>query len=159
MIFFIFWRDQAVKFCLLMYEKNKICGLWEIGIQTFKYNCFFISLVGPPGQPKGPLKVKPLTKDSVTLDWKPPTTDGGSPITSYSIEKREGTRHTWFHVATTRGSVTDYTVTGLTEGRDYAFRVYAENRYGRSQPLESDLMVAPKKVQGNNSVVFFFSML
>lgn len=117
------------------------------------YICFGFS--GPPGQPKGPLKVKPLTKDSVTLDWKPPTSDGGSPVTSYSIEKREGTRHTWFHVANTRGTATDYTVTGLTENKDYAFRVYAENRYGRSQPLESDLMVAPKKVMGMYSNIWF----
>lgn len=111
---------------------------------------YLLCIIGPPGPPRGPLKIKPLTKDSVTLDWKPATTDGGSPITSYSIEKREGTRHSWFHVANTRGGTTDYTATGLTEGRDYAFRVYAENRYGRSQPLESDLMVTPKKVQGIN---------
>lgn len=104
--------------------------------------------IGPPGPPQGPLKVKPLTKDSVTLDWKPPVSDGGSPITSYTVEKKEGTRHSWFHVTTTRGTANEFTVTGLTEGRNYAFRVYAENRYGRSKPLESDLTVAPKKVQG-----------
>ena len=42
-----------------------------------------------PGQPKGPLDVNDVTKDSAVLKWYAPDDDGGSPITHYVVEKQE----------------------------------------------------------------------
>lgn len=40
------------------------------------------------------------------------------------------------------------TVLGLNEGKDYYFRVYAENKYGKSPALEAKEAVAPKRALG-----------
>ena len=44
--------------------------------------------------------------------------------------------------------VTDYTVGGLTSGRNYKFRVYAENKVGASQPIELPESVTAKSAIG-----------
>lgn len=43
---------------------------------------------------------------------------------------------------------TTLTVLGLNEGKDYYFRVYAENKYGKSPALEAKEAVAPKRALG-----------
>ena len=81
-----------------------------------------------PGQPSIPT-VSDITADSMTLSWHPPSEDGGSPIISYTIEKREKFGK-W--VKANRQPVTDttFTLSGLTEGTEYEFRVCAENKAG-----------------------------
>lgn len=88
-----------------------------------------------PGPPEKPLKPEGITKNSVTLSWRSPIDDGGSEITNYILEKREADRHSWSNVSRTIHG-TRYNVTGLKDGTKYVFRVYAENKYGVSEPLE-----------------------
>ena len=38
-------------------------------------------IIGPPGSPKGPLKVSDVKKDKCKLTWSKPEDDGGHPIT------------------------------------------------------------------------------
>lgn len=44
-----------------------------------------------PGPPTGPVKFDSVSSDSIHLSWQPPTFIGGSPISSYIVEKREAT--------------------------------------------------------------------
>ena len=48
----------------------------------------------------------------------------------------------------TDADVTILTSAALTENTQYFFRIYAENKYGRSEPLESEYPVVPKRVFG-----------
>ena len=98
-------------------------------------NCLFKSstilkflFIVEPGQPSIPT-VSDITADSMTLSWHPPSDDGGSPVISYTIEKREKFGK-W--VKANRQPVTDttFTLSGLTEGTEYEFRVCAENKAG-----------------------------
>jgi titin len=66
----------------------------------------------------------------VTLSWSAPFNDGGSPITSYTIS-------TPGFSATVPGTQTSGTVTGLTNGTPYAFRVVATNEFGTGAPSQS----------------------
>lgn len=71
------------------------------------------------------------TKDSVTLSWRIPNSDGGSPITGYIIETRApGGASRWTKANKDTVSETKYKVTGLREGRYYDIRVCAENVAG-----------------------------
>ena len=45
----------------------------------------YIDVPGAPGIPD----VSDVLAESMTVSWTPPTNDGGSPITGYTVEKRE----------------------------------------------------------------------
>ncbi|KAK7082946.1 hypothetical protein SK128_021397 [Halocaridina rubra] len=89
-----------------------------------------------PSAPQGPLTVTEVTSSSVTLNWRAPAHDGGMPITSYYIEKLEKTQKHWQKVADVNADCRTYTVTELTEGSEYFFRVFALNAVGVSEALE-----------------------
>ena len=69
---------------------------------------------------------------SVTLSWTAPASDGGSPVTGYSYQQKEGTGNygTWTEAAATAVETTEHTVTGLTNGTVHTFRVRAETSAG-----------------------------
>lgn len=72
----------------------------------------------------------------MTITWTPPTTDGGSPITGYHIEKKDRYSIRWSKVKETAISETVYTVMELKTGSEYQFRVSAENAAGVGEPSQ-----------------------
>jgi titin len=79
----------------------------------------------------------------MTLTWKAPTDDGGSPITDYIVEMKSGGGK-WTVVSPTdddddeRPKVTDttFTVGGIVPERECEFRVRAVNKAGPGEPSE-----------------------
>lgn len=94
-----------------------------------------------PGPPESPLEVTELDIDACTLLWNSPQEDGGSNITNYIVEKCDVSQGDWVTVSTSC-TKTSFRVTKLTTGKEYGFRVRAENRFGISQPIYSDKMIA-----------------
>ena len=93
--------------------------------------------------------VSNLTATSATLKWKPPLDDGGSPITSYTLEMKRPTDFKW---NTVNYDFTiphpEFKVTGLKEETDYMFRVTAENKVGASKASEpSDIIRYGKNIE------------
>lgn len=82
----------------------------------------------PPSAPRW-LDVVNISRNSADLKWTAPERDGGSPITNYVVEKRDARRKGWQAVDTTVKEL-KYTVTPLSEGSLYVFRVAAENAVG-----------------------------
>lgn len=89
------------------------------------------------------------TKTSVTLSWIKPAYDGGSPITSYVVEKREGEEQEWT-VVSTKGEVrtTEYVVSHLQPSVNYYFRVSAINCAGQGEPIEMMEPIQAKDILG-----------
>uniref|UniRef100_A0A3B3HPS0 Titin n=1 Tax=Oryzias latipes TaxID=8090 RepID=A0A3B3HPS0_ORYLA len=79
--------------------------------------------------------------ESVTLIWEPPTYTGGCPISNYVVEKRDTTTTNWVVVSATVARTT-LKVANLKTGAEYQFRVFAENRYGKSYGIDSEPVVA-----------------
>ena len=66
----------------------------------------------------------------VGLTWSAPASDGGSSITDYRIEYKQSSSGTWGTFTDPVSNATSATVTGLTNGTAYDFRVSAINVVG-----------------------------
>lgn len=85
-----------------------------------------------PAVPSAPLTVRVKRGDrSAALAWTAPASNGGAPVTGYTIESRSYTNKSWT-AWTRRGSVTGttFSATGLTNGVAYQFRVAARSSNG-----------------------------
>ena len=101
-----------------------------------------------------------VTQNSVSLKWNEPDSDGGSEITNYVLEAREGVRRGWNRVGSV--DVTEdcqYTVPLLTEGAQYVFRVAAENAIGVGEFAELSQTVVPKSQFGKRNLVIKQNLL
>lgn len=78
----------------------------------------------------------------VTLTWKEPESDGGSPITRYKIERKDSKRNSWNNEV--YSTETEVVLTKLKEGNSYFFRVCAENDIGFGPWTETPEAITPK---------------
>ena len=101
----------------------------------------------PPGQPQN-LHIENLKKTGCTLVWEPPTSDGGSPITGYYVEKSAGFSSRWIKVNRDPLSTTSVTYKDLVEGSEYEYRVFAENEAGAGKPSDTTGMFVAKDPYG-----------
>lgn len=101
-----------------------------------------VLVVDVPAPPQGPLDISDITPETCSLAWRPPSDDGGSPVTNYQVERQDVASGMWIKIcAFVRG--THYEVMGLELNKSYKFRIRAENQYGLSEPLEHpDAIVA-----------------
>lgn len=90
-------------------------------------------LIGPPTAPERFMYTE-RTKSSITLDWKPPRSDGGSPILGYIVEKRRHDSKDYERVNARLCPKTSLLVEKLDELHMYEFRVKAVNAIGESEP-------------------------
>ena len=96
--------------------------------------------------------------DSITIAWDAPASDGGKPVTSYIVERRDAKRSNWVKIGTTDAEQLSFKAANLFEGSSYyfrlvfdasrkwciifqlsaaLFRVFAENSIGVSEPIET----------------------
>ena len=97
-----------------------------------------ISVLGRPLVPTGVRAVADrVNGGTARVSWAPPSFDGGSPITSYSVKGRgPGAR-------TTSCSASPCTISGLQDGEKYWFTVAALNGIGASDPSPETGPVVP----------------
>lgn len=94
-----------------------------------------------PGPPEGPVEISDIDSDACSLSWNKPLEDGGSNITNYVVEKCDVSRGDWVTAVSTCPK-TNCRLGKLIPGKEYVFRIRAENRFGVSDPVQSDRMVA-----------------
>lgn len=83
--------------------------------------------------------------------------DGGSKIMGYILEKQQKGEDKWERCNDFLVPVLSYTVRGLTEGKNYAFRVKAENAAGVSEPSRNTLFVKALDAVGKDDISSMFS--
>jgi hypothetical protein len=97
----------------------------------------------PPTAPAAPTGVNATAGNaSATVSWTAPT-NGGSPITSYTITPFIGSTAQTPTVITGSPPATSTTVTGLTNGSTYTFTVTATNAIGKGPASTASTAVTP----------------
>ena len=88
-----------------------------------------------------------MDRSHISLAWEAPESANEAPIKAYVVVMRESDKNKFKKVGQVAGDVNTITVNKIKEGRDYFFRVYAENEAGigkEGAELDSAVHV-PKK--------------
>ena len=92
------------------------------------------ALATPVGAPGALASLTATAGDEeVALVWSAPADDGGSPVTGYEYRFAAGTTVPEDTPWQSAGLDLEWTVTGLTNGQQYAFEVRASNRVGEGE--------------------------
>lgn len=102
----------------------------------------FSFILAVPVAPSAPM-VTSVTRESITVAWKEPASNGGSNVFGYHLEIKDRNSICWQKVNKTVIRATHYKVPNIAAGLIYEFRVTAENAAGCS-PLSkiSDAVLA-----------------
>lgn len=100
------------------------------------------------------LKALAVTKSSCTIGWKKPRSDGGSRITGYVVDFLTE-ENKWQRVM--KSLSLQYSTKDLKEGKEYTFRVSAENENGEGTP--SEIMVVAKDDVGKHQPKYPYFLL
>jgi hypothetical protein len=81
-----------------------------------------------------------------SLTWTAPSSNGGATITDYVVQYSSNSGSTWTTVNRVASTTTSATVTGLTNGTSYIFRVAAVNSAGTGSYSANSESVTPRSV-------------
>uniref|UniRef100_A0A8C3A1M0 Myomesin 1a (skelemin) n=1 Tax=Cyclopterus lumpus TaxID=8103 RepID=A0A8C3A1M0_CYCLU len=145
------WSGERATLTLVHLNKEDE-GLYTLRVNTKSgfdtYSAYVFvrdSDVEVEGVPVAPLDVRchDANKDYVVVTWKQPAVEGSSSILGYYIDRCEVGTHHWAQCNDAPVKYARFPVTGLVEGRSYAFRVRALNQAGVSRPSRvSEAVVA-----------------
>uniref|UniRef100_A0A8C9VI98 Myosin-binding protein H n=2 Tax=Scleropages formosus TaxID=113540 RepID=A0A8C9VI98_SCLFO len=90
-----------------------------------------IQIVELPGPPTS-IKIVDTWGFNAALEWTPPKDSGNTEITGYAVQKSDKKTGEWFTVLEHYHQL-NATVSDLIMGNSYSFRVFSENKVGRSE--------------------------
>lgn len=97
-----------------------------------------------PTAPSTPTGLAATAGDGrATVNWQAPVSNGGSAITNYTVQYSSNGGGTWTTFVRPASTITSTSVTGLTNGVSYVFRVAATNAIGTSAYSANSPAVRP----------------
>ena len=124
--------------------KFRVAAVTSLGLGAYSDVLTVTTLVSTPGAPTG-LVLKNAANGGLSVSWKAPTDNGGSPIYDYTLEVARDGSDNWVEVESIESLVKAYTVRGLAPGTRFQVRVSAVNAAGFSEYL-SGAFTTPKTV-------------
>ncbi|KAF7659757.1 hypothetical protein LDENG_00293790, partial [Lucifuga dentata] len=108
-----------------------------IGMGPFIETDKMVLIKDPISIPERPedLIVTAVTKDSISVAWRPPKYDGGAEVTAYILQSRMVGCDSFTRVGGDDNLMDrKFTLTGLKDGSSHEFRVSAVNQVGQGKP-------------------------
>uniref|UniRef100_A0A8C3TIX0 Immunoglobulin superfamily member 22 n=1 Tax=Chelydra serpentina TaxID=8475 RepID=A0A8C3TIX0_CHESE len=142
--------DKADNFTRLSISSTnrKDCGDYKVKLKNESGTLeasLKLAVIDKPQKPIGPIEVVDSSTTGITIRWKPPKDDGGTPVQNYIIERQQVGRKTWVTLGETSRNNSTFTTNKVGQGKSYRFRVRAVNAEGKSKALESDEVMAATK--------------
>ena len=100
----------------------------------------------PATFPTAPRNLRAEAGDTqVTLRWTAPLYNGGYDISGYEYQQKTGTGNfgSWMDITGADDTTTEHTVTGLTNGTSYSFKVRAKNLIAGEGPASNEATADP----------------
>ncbi|NBX29036.1 fibronectin type III domain-containing protein, partial [bacterium] len=116
----------------------RVAAVTSFGTGIFSAESSPVTPAGLPGVPTTP--VAEAGDGQVSLSWSSPA-DNGSPVSGHAVEYSSNGGATWTRISV--GSSPTTTVTGLTNGTGYLFRVAAVNEIGQGQFSAASAVATP----------------
>uniref|UniRef100_A0A674J7Z2 Immunoglobulin like and fibronectin type III domain containing 1 n=1 Tax=Terrapene triunguis TaxID=2587831 RepID=A0A674J7Z2_9SAUR len=142
--------DKADNFTRLSISSTnrKDCGDYKVKLKNDSGTLeasLKLEVIDKPQKPIGPIEVVDSSTTGITIQWKPPKDDGGTPVQNYIIERQQVGRKTWVTLGETSRNNSTFTTNKVGQDKSYRFRVRAVNAEGKSKALESDEVMAATK--------------
>uniref|UniRef100_UPI003AB0B3B8 myosin binding protein Ha n=1 Tax=Centroberyx gerrardi TaxID=166262 RepID=UPI003AB0B3B8 len=109
-------------------------GVYEMTVKVDSFEdkaSITLQIVELPGPPAS-VKLVDTWGFNAALEWTPPTDNGNTEITGYTIQKADKKTGDWFTVLDHYHRL-NATISDLIMGNSYTFRVFAENKVGVSE--------------------------
>jgi hypothetical protein len=87
---------------------------------------------GKPGQPQ----IVDANYDHIDIKWASPSDDGGSPVESYDVERKDIATGKWVRVNLTPVRGTSFRDDRVQPNHQYEYRVVANNKAGAGAPSD-----------------------
>ena len=125
-------------------------------VNIFGGDVFSVTTSGTPTAPGTPsgLTATAISSSQINLSWIAPSSNGGSAITGYKIERSTDSGTTWSAVQSNTGSTgTTYSDIGLSSSTTYTYRVSAINSVGTGSPSNTASATTSNTTTGGTSIV------
>jgi hypothetical protein len=143
------WAVENTGFANVVTEKLQIVGTGasaRLFAFTHGRGAWKTPLVAPATAPGAPTAVTAAAGNAqADVSWTAPASNGGSPITNYVVTPFIGATA---QPATEVGNVLSTTITGLTNGQTYTFKVAAKNAIGTGPQSAESNAVTPQAGSG-----------
>ena len=142
---------------LASYVGKELTVIWQFDDDLGNYESGTLTtatvVAAVPGQPRA-VRLEPGVTGELGVAWVQPESDGGADITGYKVQWKEAS-DSWdtagdVSEATVTETTTEvsYTITGLTDGTEYAVRIIATNSVGNGDASDEKSATANATATG-----------
>jgi hypothetical protein len=129
----------------------RVASVNDVGAGSYSANSSTVTPATTPGSPTAVTGIR--GNGQVQLSWTAPVSDGGLSVTDYTIQYSSNSGSSWQTFTDAVSAATSATVTGLTNGTGYLFRVASVNNVGAGLYSANSSAVTPATTPGSPTAV------